>query len=137
MSKHLYLDLETFSEIPIKNGTHAYAEHAEVMLFAWAIDSDPVQIWDVTAGTKTPLELRLALKNPDVLIYAHNSHFDRTVLNHAMPGVAAGGAERWRDTMVSALAKVAHKHVHHLMSLTETPVNICYFCRPGIWFTIK
>ena len=104
MSKILWLDLETYSETPIKNGTHAYAENAEIMLFAWAIDSDPVQVWDVTANTKIPLELRLALKNPDVLIYAHNSHFDRTVLNHAMPGVAAGGVERWRDTMVRALA---------------------------------
>lgn len=104
MSKILWLDLETYSETPIKNGTHAYAENVEIMLFAWAIDSDPVQVWDVTANAKIPLELRLALKNPDVLIYAHNSHFDRTVLNHAMPGVAAGGVERWRDTMVRALA---------------------------------
>ncbi|EJC5210363.1 DNA polymerase I [Salmonella enterica] len=104
MSKILWLDLETYSEIPIKNGTHAYAENVEIMLFAWAIDSDPVQVWDVTANAKIPLELRLALQNPDVLIYAHNSHFDRTVLNHAMPGVAAGGVERWRDTMVRALA---------------------------------
>lgn len=104
MSKILWLDLETYSETPIKNGTHAYAENVEIMLFAWAIDSDPVQIWDVTTNANIPLELRLALKNPDVLIYAHNSHFDRTVLNHAMPGVAAGGVERWRDTMVRALA---------------------------------
>ncbi|KMV67436.1 DNA polymerase I [bacteria symbiont BFo2 of Frankliniella occidentalis] len=104
MSKILWLDLETYSETPIKNGTHAYAENVEIMLFAWAIDTAPVQVWDVTANAKIPLELRLALKNPDVLIYAHNSHFDRTVLNHAMPGVAAGGVERWRDTMVRALA---------------------------------
>lgn len=104
MSKILWLDLETYSETPIKNGTHAYAENAEIMLFAWAIDGDPVQVWDVTVNAKIPLELRLALKNPDVLIYAHNSHFDRTVLNHAMPGVAIGGVERWRDTMVRALA---------------------------------
>lgn len=104
MSNILWLDLETYSETPIRNGTHAYAENVEIMLFAWAIDSDPVQVWDVTANTKIPLELRLALQHPDVLIYAHNSHFDRTVLNHAMPGVAAGGVERWRDTMVKALA---------------------------------
>lgn len=104
MKTILWLDLETYSETPIKNGTHAYAENVEIMLFAWAIDSDPVQVWDVTANAKIPLELRLALKNPDVLIYAHNSHFDRTVLNHAMPGVAVGGVERWRDTMVRALA---------------------------------
>ncbi|KKF34362.1 DNA polymerase I [Erwinia tracheiphila] len=100
----LWLDLETFSEVPIKNGTHAYAENVEVMLFAWAIDTAPVHVWDVTSGKPMPANLKMALTNPDVLIYAHNSHFDRTVLNHAMPGVAAGGVERWRDTMVRALA---------------------------------
>ncbi|EOS92848.1 DNA-directed DNA polymerase, partial [Erwinia tracheiphila PSU-1] len=103
-SKILWLDLETFSEVPIKNGTHAYAENVEVMLFAWAIDTAPVHVWDVTSGKPMPANLKMALTNPDVLIYAHNSHFDRTVLNHAMPGVAAGGVERWRDTMVRALA---------------------------------
>ncbi|UIA90042.1 DNA polymerase [Erwinia tracheiphila] len=74
------------------------------MLFAWAIDTAPVHVWDVTSGKPMPANLKMALTNPDVLIYAHNSHFDRTVLNHAMPGVAAGGVERWRDTMVRALA---------------------------------
>ena len=32
----LYLDLETFSDVPITHGTHAYAEQAEVMLVPWA-----------------------------------------------------------------------------------------------------
>ena len=99
----LWLDLETFSEVPIKNGTHAYAEGAEIMLFAWAINNDPVQVWDLTAGEKIPLELRLALKNPDVEVWAHNSHFDRTILRHCMPDMAPA-TERWRDTMVQALA---------------------------------
>ncbi|MGL9719960.1 DNA polymerase I [Symbiopectobacterium sp.] len=100
----LWLDLEKYSEIPIKNGVHAYAEHAEIMLFAWAIDDAPVNVWDLTSRAPIPLKLASALKDPEVLLYTHNSHFDRTVLNHAMPGVAAGGVERWRDTMVRALA---------------------------------
>lgn len=104
MPEILWLDLETFSAVPIKNGPHAYAENAEIIVFAWALDSSPVQIWDVTTKNPMPPPLRCALSNPDVLIYAHNSHFDRTVLNHAMPGVAAGGVERWRDTMARALA---------------------------------
>ncbi len=55
--------------------------------FAWAIDSGPVQEWDVSADAKIPLERRLVLQDPDVLIYALNSHFHHTVLNHAMQGV--------------------------------------------------
>ncbi|CDH07890.1 putative DNA polymerase (fragment) [Xenorhabdus bovienii str. oregonense] len=96
----LWLDLETYSEIPIRNGTHAYAEHAEIMLFAWAVNNNPVQVWDVTSGNAMPETLRQALNNPDVILFAHNSHFDRTVLNHT--GFKAE-LSRWRDTMVQAL----------------------------------
>ncbi|MDE9437998.1 hypothetical protein KKI95_19350, partial [Xenorhabdus bovienii] len=60
----LWLDLETYSEIPIRNGTHAYAEHAEIMLFAWAVNNNPVQVWDVTSGNAMPETLRQALNNP-------------------------------------------------------------------------
>ena len=42
MSNILWGDLETYCEIPITNGTHAYAEGVEVMLFAWAINDGPV-----------------------------------------------------------------------------------------------
>lgn len=99
----LWGDLETYCEIPINNGTHAYAEGVEVMLFAWAIDDEPVSVWDLTAGEPIPARLRKAIAAPDTLFYFHNSHFDRTVLRHAMPELAPP-VERWRDTMVQALA---------------------------------
>ena len=104
----LWLDLETFCETPIKNGTHAYAEGVEIMLFAWAIDDGPVSVHDFTEDQLLPAQLLAALKDESVLIYAHNSHFDRTMLRHALqrllPGIVSGGVERWRDTMVKALA---------------------------------
>lgn len=104
----LWLDLETFCETPIKNGTHAYAEGVEIMLFAWAIDDGPVSVHDFTEDQHLPAQLLAALGDESVLIYAHNSHFDRTMLRHVLqrllPGVVAGGVERWRDTMVKALA---------------------------------
>ncbi|MGJ0625895.1 DNA polymerase [Xenorhabdus bovienii] len=96
----LWLDLETYSEIPIRNGTHIYAEHAEIMIFAWAVNNNPVQVWDVTSGNAMPEILKQALSNPDVILFAHNSHFDRTVLNHT--GFKTE-LSRWRDTMVQAL----------------------------------
>ncbi|HHT1034713.1 TPA: DNA polymerase [Klebsiella aerogenes] len=99
----LWGDLETYCEIPINNGTHAYAEGVEVMLFAWAIGDEPVSVWDLTSGEPIPSRLRKAIANPDTILYFHNSHFDRTVLRHAMPELAPP-VERWRDTMVQALA---------------------------------
>ncbi|HHT0105347.1 TPA: DNA polymerase [Raoultella planticola] len=73
------------------------------MLFAWAIGDEPVSVWDLTAGEPIPSRLRKAIADPDTLLYFHNSHFDRTVLRHAMPELAPP-VERWRDTMVQALA---------------------------------
>lgn len=100
----LYLDLETFCDVPITAGTHRYAERVEVMLFAWAVDEGPVSVWDVTTGAPMPAALEAALLDADE-VWAQNSHFDRTVLRHAMPGVATALPLRmWRDTMVQALA---------------------------------
>ncbi|ENZ8366482.1 DNA polymerase [Klebsiella aerogenes] len=99
----LWGDLETYCEIPINNGTHAYAEGVEVMLFAWAIGDEPVSVWDLTAGEPIPSRLRKAIADPDTILFFHNSHFDRTVLRHNHPRLAPP-VERWRDTMVQALA---------------------------------
>ena len=97
----LDIDLETFSEVPIANGTHRYAEKAEIMLTAWGIDGGPVSVVDEASGEKRPAELREALADPHVLVRAHNSFFDRTVLNYTGTHIAL---PRWRDTMVQALA---------------------------------
>ena len=104
----LDLDLETYCDVPITHGTHRYAERVEVMLFAYGItkgtDEGPVHVWDVTSGAPMPDDLCGALVDADE-VWAQNSHFDRTMLQHAMPGVAAALPLRmWRDTMVQALA---------------------------------
>ncbi|MBW5867502.1 DNA polymerase I [Yersinia enterocolitica] len=104
MPEKLWFDSETFCETPIKNGTHAYAEHVEVMIITYALNDDPVSEWDITSGTKMPEDLKTYLQDPSIEIYAQNSHFDRTMMRHDMPAVIAGGVERWRDTMVKALA---------------------------------
>ncbi|CDH22402.1 putative DNA polymerase from bacteriophage origin [Xenorhabdus bovienii str. kraussei Becker Underwood] len=70
------------------------------MIFAWAVNNNPVQVWDVTSGNAMPEILKQALSNPDAILFAHNSHFDRTVLNHT--GFKTE-LSRWRDTMVQAL----------------------------------
>lgn len=104
----LYLDLETYSEERIQHGTHRYAERAEILLLAYALGDAPVRVIDMTgsygdSSLALPAELKVALADPDVLVCAHNSHFDRTVLRHVMPEVCPP-VERWRDTMVKALA---------------------------------
>ena len=104
--KKLYCDLETFCEVPLKQGTHRYAEFAEVMVFAFAVDDNPVQVWDMT----DPLvdisfypELQASLADPEVQIVFHNVGFDRTVLLRAHPELCPP-LERWYCTMAKALA---------------------------------
>ncbi|MFZ7235833.1 DNA polymerase [Avibacterium gallinarum] len=97
----LYADLETYSPVPIKNGVHAYAEQAEILLFAYALNDAPVQVWDCTAEPM-PEVLRQLLADPSVQLCFHNSYFDRTILRHIMPHAIKGGLDRWFDTMIQA-----------------------------------
>ncbi|EEK2576629.1 DNA polymerase [Salmonella enterica subsp. enterica serovar Montevideo] len=99
----LYADLETFSETPISCGTHRYAEQAEVMLFAYALDDQPVEVWDLTTGQPMPPGLSAALSDPTVMTVWHNGGmFDSVVLRHALNIDLP--PERIHDTMVQALA---------------------------------
>lgn len=99
----LYLDLETYCETPIKNGTHRYAENVEILLFAYAIDDGPVKVWDCTQDLQIPAELDLALRSSTTTVCAHNTGFDRTVLKHRGYFIARY-PNRWIDTMVQAMA---------------------------------
>jgi len=96
----LWADLETYSTIPINNGTHAYAAESEILLFAYALDDAPAKVWDATQNPLMPDDLCDAIEDPAVLLNFHNVHFDRTILahnGHPLP------ITRFRDTMVKAM----------------------------------
>ena len=135
----LWIDKETFSEVPITHGTHRYAERAEIMLVAWAINDEPASVWDKASGEPMPACLTAALEDPVVEVWAHNSHFDRTVMRHAMPELCPP-IERWRDTMVQALAHGLPGALGDLCSILNIPTDqakdkagkalIQLFCKP-------
>jgi DNA polymerase bacteriophage-type len=104
MTVRLWWDLETWSETPINDGAHRYAEGAEILLFAWAVDDGPVRCVDVTEHGTIPPSVLDAVSSVDEY-WGHNSGgFDRTVLKHAMPEMyRAMSEEKHRDTMVQAL----------------------------------
>ena len=104
----LFGDLETYCEKPLKWGTYQYAEACEVMLFAYAIDDGPVEVWDLTTTATMPGDLVEALALADEIVF-QNSMFDRSVFRlatNATDGMSWVGDDipRWRDTMVQALA---------------------------------
>ena len=95
----LWLDLETYSETPITQGTYRYAETAEVMLVAYAFDDEPVEVIDLTAGGSLD-NVQLLIDSADKVVI-HNSNFDRTVLRCNGVHVPLSKVE---DTMAQALA---------------------------------
>lgn len=100
MPEVLYLDTETYSSIPLKDGVHKYSEAVEVMIVAYALDDGPVNVWDVTSGEPMPEALSQALADESVMVWAHNVAFDRTVLKASLGiGIAL---ERWRCSMCLA-----------------------------------
>lgn len=131
----LYLDLETYCETPIKNGVHRYAEDVEIMLFAYAIDDGPVQVWEEETGGM-PKDLAMALSFSDEIV-AHNSGFDRTVLNARKRWTPIS---RWRDTMVQALAHSLPAGLGDLCAALGVPTDmakdkdgrrlVMLFCKP-------
>lgn len=58
-----FMDLETFSEVPISHGTHAYAADpsARVLLWAYAKNDEEVKVWDTDKDPEMPPGLKTAL----------------------------------------------------------------------------
>jgi DNA polymerase len=96
----LWLDLETYSTTPIRQGAHRYAEAAEVLLVALALDDAPVDVWDTQDRPDWRSDLQRLIDDADTIVI-HNSAFDRTVLRHNGVHVPV---EKIEDTMVIALA---------------------------------
>lgn len=101
------VDLETRSPVPIKNGVWVYAAQAIILLVAYKIDDAQVQVWDRASGDLIPEDLYQALKDPGVVLWAHNAAFDRTVMlssDDATLRAAAQDVKRWRCSMAQAYA---------------------------------
>lgn len=118
-------DLETHSTEPINNGSHRYAEKAEVLLWAYADGDGDIKVWDVANGYVhwqeeltglweeqyigkpfPPQSLMEILHDPEAAVWFHNGGmFDFVVLQHAMPHLLKHvDISRWRDTMVQAFS---------------------------------
>lgn len=98
--KELSVDIETFSEVDIKDGMYNYGDAAEVILFACSEDKAPAVCYDVLSGEEIPDYIVVALSDPKVIKYAHNAPFEITVLC-AYLGIPYH-PEQWRCSSVKA-----------------------------------
>lgn len=98
----LWLDFETYSECDItKRGLYWHLEDPTTrpLIVTYAFDDGPVQIFEFESGG-FPSDLGAALANPDVLLVAANTPFDRGILKYQL-GIEVPW-ERCRDLFTLA-----------------------------------
>lgn len=103
MKHHLSIDIETRSSVDIgKAGAYKYAQSPdfEILLFAYQMDEEEVQLIDLAQGETFPETLRLALQDEQIIKHAYNAAFEWYCLNRAGYRTPL---EQWRCTMVHGL----------------------------------
>lgn len=155
--KKLMMDLETKSDVDItKAGVYRYADspYFDILLFAYSVDDNPVQVVDLASGEQLPEEILNALTDDRIQKHAFNASFERVCLsvwlrrNYPERFVSYGSPEdacgnylspnAWRCTMVAAaylglplsLAGVGAVLQLQQQKMSEGKALIRYFCVP-------
>ena len=129
----LYIDLETYCEVPIGNGTHAYAQSAEVLLTSWAMgDKSPV-----TVAKGLMHDMQYWIDQADNVVMHASSDFDRIVLEHQ--GIHIPHEKVW-NTAVQALSHGLPAGLDALCTIMRVPNDMAklksgkqliqLFCKP-------
>ena len=80
MAKNLFIDVETYSSVDIKeSGAYKYIESPdfEILIIGYALNDNPVKIIDLAQGEEIPEEFEEALLDQDCIKVAHNAVFER------------------------------------------------------------
>lgn len=102
MAKNLFIDIETYSSVDIKeSGAYKYIESPdfEILIIGYALDNGPVNIIDLAQGEEMPEEFEEALLDPECIKVAHNAVFERLSFKRVGYNVPA---EQWYCTSVKA-----------------------------------
>jgi DNA polymerase len=106
---HLSIDIETYSDVDIKRaGLYKYVQSPafEVLLFAYSLDGEPVQVVDLAQGEDIPSTIRSILQYPNVIKHAYNAAFEWYCLSkylHYDAKQMMNWLRQWRCTMLHGL----------------------------------
>ena len=143
--KTLSIDIETYSDVPLqKTGVYRYVEspNFEILLFAYSVDSQPVQVIDLACGEQIPKEVLLALEDETVIKWAFNASFERICLSRFL-GYPTGEylePDSWRCSMIWAATMglpLSLEGVGAVLGLEKQKLSegkdlIKYFCQPCV-----
>lgn len=79
MLHHISIDIETYSSIDIKkSGLYKYvqSDDFEILLFAYSVDSAPVQIIDLAQGERIPDKVKELMFSQNCILHAYNAAFE-------------------------------------------------------------
>lgn len=140
MTAPLFLDTETFSATPIRNGTYVYAENAEVMLFTYAIGDGAVEDIDLTFGRPGDRSFIADLLHEHDMLIAHSAMFDRNVIRLGNLKLETPIC-KWRCSMVKALLHGLPGGLDKLCEILKVPTEsaklkdgralVLKFCKPA------
>lgn len=145
----LWCDTETRSAKALAHGSWAYAEQAEVLLFTWAVDDGPVDLWDLTVDPAIPQRLARSLAAADEIWFSNGGGFDWPVLSYTRPDIyTLMPQEKWRDVMIQAYSHALPGSLGKLGKVLGLPDDLAkdkrgkalinLFCKPrkdGGWNT--
>lgn len=100
-----HIDFETYSDTNLRQvGVSRYARDpsTEVLMLAFAFNDEPVRQWIPAEGELMPSDLREALTDPAVTLFAWNKSFEWNILTHVLKIITPH--TRWRDPMVLAFS---------------------------------
>ena len=137
--KHLFIDIETYSDTDIKLGIVKYIEDPAftVLLFAYAYDFGAVRVVDLAQGELIPATVLADLAASNVVKHAYNAAFEAQCLLRAGFDIHP---EEWECTMIhgaylglpAGLSKIgaALKLPQDKKKLVSGAALIRYFCVP-------
>ena len=82
--KKISIDLETYSSVDLgKSGVYKYAESEdfEILLFAYSLNDQKVQVIDLASGEFIPKEILSSLNDESIEKWAFNANFERVCLS--------------------------------------------------------
>ena len=151
------IDLETKSDIDIaKSSVYRYADspYFDILLFAYSVDGQPVQVIDTANGEEIPENILAALVDENVIKKAFNVNFERVCLSkylrknypqyfqsYSIDEDTVGdflNPESWHCSMIhartlglpSSLAEVGKVLGIEQQKMTEGKALVKFFCVP-------